>query len=60
MEGLVSISRGVKGPLEGGGWGLSKSAPPGVRTEPLGVKTGVTGPPTDLGPPEGAGETRLV
>lgn len=54
--GLWSKSMGVKGPLLGGaGAGLSNSAPPGVRTEPLGVKTGVTGPPTE----PGAGETRL-
>ena len=47
---------GVKGPLLGGPphCGLSKSAPPGVRTDPLGVK-GVTGAPTD----PGAGDTRL-
>ena len=46
---------GVKGPLLGGARGLNKSAPPGVRTDPLGVKTGVIGAPTD----PGAGETRL-
>ena len=49
------MSMGVKGPLLGGARGLNKSAPPGVRTDPLGVKTGVIGAPTD----PGAGETRL-